>query len=133
MSQMRLGSKSSDSFICILNDAYEVIKTDYTNIMKKIVISKKSKVMLGDSSVTEESTFEPGGVVSFYRETTLQNKRMVSARCYGNKQRRLSESFCKIQQTDWKISHFRSYVAAISCITVLQTRIPGGRMSERAI
>ena len=48
MSQMRLGSKSSDSFICILNDAYEVIKTDYTNIMKKIVISKKSKVMLGD-------------------------------------------------------------------------------------
>ena len=45
MSQMRLGSKSSDSFICILNDAYEVIKTDYTNIMKKIVISKKSKVI----------------------------------------------------------------------------------------
>ena len=69
MSQMRLGSKSSDSFICILNDAYEVIKTDYTNIMKKIVISKKSKVMLGDSSVTEESTFEPGGVVSFYQTT----------------------------------------------------------------
>ena len=74
MSQMRLGSKSSDSFICILNDAYEVIKTDYTNIMKKIVISKKSKVMLGDSSVTEESTFEPGGVVSFYRETTMKIK-----------------------------------------------------------
>ena len=71
---MRLGSKNTDSFICTLNDTYEIIKTDYTNIMKKILISKKTRVMLGDSSVTEESTFEPGGAVSFYRETTRKMK-----------------------------------------------------------
>ena len=70
MCQMRLGSKSSDDFICTLNDAYEIIKTDYTGIMKKILVSKKVKVMLGDSSVSEESTFEPGGAASFYREAT---------------------------------------------------------------
>ncbi len=39
-------------------------------MMKKILVSKKAKVMLGDSSVSEESTFEPGGAASFYRETT---------------------------------------------------------------
>ncbi len=71
---MRLGSKNTDSFICTLNDTYEIIKTDYTNIMKKILISKKTRVMLGDSSVTEESTFEPGGAVSFYREATRKMK-----------------------------------------------------------
>ena len=69
---MRLGSKSSDDFICTLNDAYEIIKTDYTGIMKKILVSKKVKVMLGDSSVSEESTFEPGGAASFYREATAK-------------------------------------------------------------
>ena len=72
MCQMRLGSKSSDDFICTLNDAYEIIKTDYTGIMKKILVSKKVKVMLGDSSVSEESTFEPGGAASFYREATAK-------------------------------------------------------------
>ncbi|MDI1495813.1 MAG: hypothetical protein K8823_1121 [Cenarchaeum symbiont of Oopsacas minuta] len=75
---MRLGSKSPDEFICTLNDVYDAIKTEYSNVMKAITVTKNVKVMLGDTSITEESTFEPGGVVSFYRNTTENLKQWIS-------------------------------------------------------
>ena len=56
---MRLGSKSADEFIQILNKKNEIIQQD---ILTKIIELTKTvdvKVMMGDSTITEQKTFDP--------------------------------------------------------------------------
>ena len=65
---MRLGSRSSNEFIQLLNNKNESIQKAY---LPKIVDMTKminTKVMMGDSTVTEQKTFDPKLVYEYFQQ-----------------------------------------------------------------
>ena len=56
---MRLGSKSADEFIQILNKKNEIIQQDLLSKIIELTKSVDVKVMMGDSTITEQKTFDP--------------------------------------------------------------------------
>ena len=56
---MRLGSKSADEFIQILNKKNEIIQQDLLSNIIELTKSVDVKVMMGDSTITEQKTFDP--------------------------------------------------------------------------
>jgi hypothetical protein len=65
---VRLGSKSSDEFFGILAQKSEKISQLYQKSMEEIVKPIPIKVMLGDTTVTDQNTFDPGAVSKFYND-----------------------------------------------------------------
>lgn len=69
---MRLGTRSSNEFIQLLNNKNEIIQQSFlakiTNLTKSISV----KVMLGDATITEQKTFDPALVNDFY-QTIIKN------------------------------------------------------------
>ena len=62
---MRLGSRSPDEFIQILNKKNEVIQN---HLLSKIIELTKTvdvKVMMGDSTITEQKTFDPQQIINY--------------------------------------------------------------------
>ncbi len=69
---MRLGSRSSNEFIQILNKKNEKIQQAFLVKMTELTKMIETKVMLGDSTVTTQRTFDPSLISNFYKKI-IQN------------------------------------------------------------
>jgi len=65
---MRLGTKSSHQFIENLNKKNEKIQNNFLDKIKKITKSVSTKVMLGDSTIIEQKTFDPNLTQDFFKK-----------------------------------------------------------------
>jgi len=65
---VRIGTNSSDEFSKILNKKYADIQNNFLNNIKTMTEMVSVKVMLGDSTVTEQSTFDPLLIKNFYEK-----------------------------------------------------------------
>ncbi len=64
---VRLGSRSPNDFITKLNSKNGEIQRAYQRQLAAATRTVKAKVMLGDSTITEQTTFDPMLVADFYR------------------------------------------------------------------
>ena len=64
---MRLGTRSSDEFLQILNKKNKEIQTTYLQKITNLTRTVDVKVMLGDSTVTEQKTFDPYQINDFFQ------------------------------------------------------------------
>ena len=62
---MRLGSRSPDEFIQILNKKNEIIQQQLLIKIQELTKTVNVKVMMGDSTITEQKTFDPKQVMSY--------------------------------------------------------------------
>ena len=62
---MRLGSRTPDEFIQILNKKNEVIQQDLLSKILELTKTLDIKVMMGDSTITEQKTFDPKQVTNY--------------------------------------------------------------------
>ncbi len=65
---MRLGIKSSDEFIQLLNNKNESIQKLFLEKMKEITKTVTVKGMLGDSTIAEQNTFDPILVQEYFKK-----------------------------------------------------------------
>ncbi len=65
---MRLGTKSSDEFIQILNKKNEEIQQLFLKLIQDLTKKNSVKAMLGDSTITDQKTFDPNLVQNFYKK-----------------------------------------------------------------
>ena len=65
---MRLGTKSSNEFIQILNKKNEEIQQLFLKLIQDLTKKIPIKVMLGDSTITDQKTFDPNLVENFYKK-----------------------------------------------------------------
>ena len=77
---MRLGTNSSNEFLQNLNKKNQEIQKLYVDHIKNLTKTVQIKVMLGDSTVTDQSTFDPQEIKNFYdkiiknlRDWSIQN------------------------------------------------------------
>ncbi len=59
---MRIGAGSGDGPLAVLEGAVRSIQDAFMDAMREATATAKTKVMLGDATVTEEETFDPGRV-----------------------------------------------------------------------
>ena len=71
---MRLGSRSPDEFIQLLNKKNEEIQQELLSKILELTKIVDVKVMMGDSTITEQKTFDPKEVTN-YLETL--NKKLI--------------------------------------------------------
>ena len=64
---MRLGTRSSNEFIQVLNEKNKIIEKNYISKMKNLTKMVDVKVMMGDSTVTEQKTFDPKQVMDYFQ------------------------------------------------------------------
>jgi hypothetical protein len=69
---VRLGTRSSNDFIKILNNKNEIIQQSFLAKIMVLTKSISAKVMLGDATITEQKTFDPALVNDFY-QTIIKN------------------------------------------------------------
>ncbi|MGH1567732.1 MAG: hypothetical protein ACRBBZ_00760 [Nitrosopumilus sp.] len=65
---MRLGSRSSNEFIQLLNEKNESIQKSYLPKMTELVKTIDVKVMMGDSTITDQETFDPKLVSDYFQK-----------------------------------------------------------------
>ena len=65
---VRLGSRSPDEFIQILNKTNEVIQQVVLSKILELTKMVDVKVMMGDSTITEQKTFDPKQVLNYLEE-----------------------------------------------------------------
>ena len=65
---MRLGIKSSDEFIQLLNKKNEIIQKLFLEKMKELTKPVTVKGMLGDSTIAEQNTFDPILVQEYFKK-----------------------------------------------------------------
>ena len=64
---MRLGTKTSNDFLQILNKKNEEIQNLFLYNLKNLTKTVSIKVMLGDSTISEKLTFDPEKIRIFYK------------------------------------------------------------------
>jgi len=64
---VRLGTKTSNDFLQILNKKNEEIQNLYLYHLKNLTKTVSVKVMLGDSTISEKLTFDPEKIRIFYK------------------------------------------------------------------
>ncbi|MBI2110830.1 MAG: hypothetical protein HY476_03335 [Nitrosarchaeum sp.] len=69
---MRLGTRSSNDFMQLLNNKNEIIQQSFLAKIIDLTKSISIKVMLGDATITEQKTFDPVLVNDFY-QTIIKN------------------------------------------------------------
>ena len=62
---MRLGSRSPDEFIQLLNKKNEVIQQELMSKIVELTNTVDVKVMMGDSTITEQKTFDPKQIIDY--------------------------------------------------------------------
>ena len=62
---MRLGSRTPDEFIQLLNKKNEVIQQELLSKILELTKTVNVKVMMGDSTITEQKTFDPKQVMNY--------------------------------------------------------------------
>ena len=65
---MRLGSRSPDEFIKLLNKKNETIQNQFLSKILELTKTMNVKVMMGDSTITEQKTFDPKEVTNYLEE-----------------------------------------------------------------
>ena len=65
---MRLGTRSSNDFIQILNKKNEEIQQTFLTKMTELTKMVDANVMMGDSTITIQKTFDPAQVNNFYQQ-----------------------------------------------------------------
>ena len=65
---MRLGSRSSNEFIQIINEKNELIQKSYLPRMIDFTKMIDVKVMMGDSTITDRKTFDPKQVSDYFQK-----------------------------------------------------------------
>ena len=65
---VRLGSRSPDEFIQILNKTNESIQQVFLSKMLELTKMIDVKVMMGDSTITEQKTFDPKQIMNYLEE-----------------------------------------------------------------
>jgi len=65
---VRLGSRSSNEFIQLLNEKNESIQESYLPKMVDLTKMINVKVMMGDSTITEQKTFDPKLVSDYFQK-----------------------------------------------------------------
>jgi len=65
---VRLGIKSSDEFIQLLNNKNESIQKLFLEKMKELTRTVTVKGMLGDSTIAEQNTFDPILVQEYFKK-----------------------------------------------------------------
>lgn len=68
LSFVRLGSRSSNEFIKILNTKNDEIQQSFLTKMIGLTKMIETSVMMGDSTVTTQKTFDPQLVISFFKK-----------------------------------------------------------------
>lgn len=68
LSLVRLGARSPNEFIQMLNQKNEIIQKLYLSKMTDLTKMIDVKVMLGDSTITEQKTFEPKHVTDYFQK-----------------------------------------------------------------
>jgi len=63
---VRLGTDSSNEFLQSLNKKNQEIQKLYVDRIKNLTKTVQIKVMLGDSTITDQSTFDPQEIKNFY-------------------------------------------------------------------
>lgn len=64
---MRLGTRTPNEFMQVLNKKNEEIEKSFLEKMTNITKMIELKVMLGDATVTEQKTFDPKQVIDFFQ------------------------------------------------------------------
>ena len=67
---MRLGNRSSNDFIITLNSKNDRIQEKYLTEMREHTKTVPVKVMLGDNTITEQTSFDPENIRKFYEKIT---------------------------------------------------------------
>jgi hypothetical protein len=62
---VRLGSRSPDEFIQLLNKKNEVIQEELMSKIVELTNTVDIKVMMGDSTITEQKTFDPKQIINY--------------------------------------------------------------------
>jgi hypothetical protein len=70
---VRLGSKSTDEFFGILAQKSQQISQIYQKNIDGLVKPTPIKVMLGDTTVTDQNTFDPEAVAKFYNSILVKS------------------------------------------------------------
>ena len=65
---MRLGTKSSDDFIQLLNEKSQTIQELFQKNIENLTKTVTIKAMRGDSTITDQKTFDPMLVQNFYNK-----------------------------------------------------------------
>ena len=65
---VRLGSRSPNEFIQMLNQKNESIQRAYLPIMSNLTKMMNVKVMMGDSTITDQKTFDPKLVMNYFQK-----------------------------------------------------------------
>ena len=71
---MRLGSRSPDEFIQLLNKKNELIQQDLLDKILELTNTVDVKVMMGDSTITEQKTFDPKQIIDYLEKL---NKKLI--------------------------------------------------------
>jgi hypothetical protein len=71
---VRLGSRSSNEYIQLLNKKNEYIQQQFLEQILSLTKLKNVQVMLGDATITEQKTFDPALVNDFYQTIIKQLK-----------------------------------------------------------
>ncbi len=62
---MRLGSRTPNEFIQLLNKKNEIIQNEFLTKILELTKMINVKVMMGDSTITEQKTFDPKQVTNY--------------------------------------------------------------------
>ena len=103
---MRLGSRSSNEFIQLLNEKNELIQKLYLPKMIDLTKMVNVKVMMGDSTVTEQKTFDPKLVSDYFQKIndSLKNWSLQNVSITNNQDiRRIFTKF-EIKEGNYVIS-----------------------------
>ena len=69
---MRLGSRSPDEFIQVLNKKNEIIQQEILSKILELTKTVDVKVMMGDSTITEQKTFDPKQIINYLEKLNQQ-------------------------------------------------------------
>ncbi len=65
---MRLGTRSPNEFIQLLNEKNETIQKLFLSKITEMTKAVDTKVMLGDATVTEQKTFDPKSIMDYFQK-----------------------------------------------------------------
>ena len=69
---VRLGSRSPDEFIQVLNRKNEIIQQEILSKILELTKTVDVKVMMGDSTITEQKTFDPKQIINYLEKLNQQ-------------------------------------------------------------
>jgi len=69
---MRIGTKSDNEFLDLLNQKNKAIQEKFLQNIENLTKPLSIKVMLGDSTVKDEKTFDPKTIEEFYRKFIIE-------------------------------------------------------------